>query len=63
MYPKIELISMSKFKINTFALFFVFFVNFSSFAQSIDGLQGIVSSQQEKIMTIENTLKTLIGSL
>lgn len=63
MYPKIELISMSKFKINTFALFFVFFVNFTSFAQSIDGLQGIVSSQQEKIMTIENTLKRLIGSL
>jgi len=63
MYPKIEFISMSKFKINTLALFFVFFVNFSSFAQSIDGLKGIVSSQQEKIMTIENTLKTLIGSL
>ena len=63
MYPKIELISMSKFKINTFALFFVFFVNFDSVAQSIDGLQGIVSSQQEKIMTIENTLKSLIGSL
>lgn len=63
MYPKIELISMSKFKINIFALFFVFFVNFASVAQSIDGLQGIVSSQQEKIMTIENTLKRLIGSL
>jgi TolA-binding protein len=40
-----------------------FFLSYPAFAQSIDGLQGIVSSQQEKITTIENTLKTLIGSV
>ena len=54
---------MFKFKINIFTLIFVCFVNFAAIGQSIDGLQVIVSSQQEKIITIENTLKTLIGSL
>ena len=54
---------MSKFKINTLALIFACFVNFGAVAQSFDGLQGIVSSQQEKIITIENTLKMLIGSI
>ena len=54
---------MFKFKINILVLIFGCFVTFSAIAQSIDGLQGIVSSQQEKIITIENTLKTLIGSI
>ncbi len=54
---------MFKFKIKICALLPFLLLHFSAMAQSIDGLQGIVSSQQEKIMTIENTLKTLIGSI
>ena len=54
---------MYNLKINISALIIGCFVNFAVFAQSVDGLQGIVSSQQEKIITIENTLKKLIGSL
>jgi uncharacterized coiled-coil protein SlyX len=54
---------MFKFRINIIVLVVGFFLSFSAFSQSIEGLQGIVSSQQEKITTIENTLKTLIGSI
>ena len=54
---------MFKSRINILVFIFAFFASFSAVAQSIDGLQGIVSSQQEKITTIENTLKTLIGSI
>ena len=45
-------------------IYFIFFLS-SSLAtpQSIDGLQEIVKIQQEKISTIEDNLKKLIGSI
>ena len=38
-----------------------FLVSYPAVSQSLDGLKGVVSSHQEKIITIESTLKDLRG--
>ncbi len=54
---------MFKFYIKIVLLFFSFLISSSAISQSMDGLKEVVSSQQEKIATIESTLKKLIGSI
>jgi len=54
---------MFKFYIKIILFFFSVLISSSAISQSIDGLKDVVSSQQEKIATIESTLKTLIGSI
>ena len=54
---------MFKFYINILLFFFSFLISSSAISQSIDGLKEVVSSQQEKIATIEFTLKKIIGSI
>ena len=54
---------MFKFYINILLFFFSFLISSSAISQSINGLKEVVSSQQEKIATIESTLKKLIGSI
>ena len=54
---------MFKFYINTILFFFSFLITSSAISQSINGLKEVVSSQQEKIATIEVTLKKIIGSI
>ena len=54
---------MFKFYIKIILLFFSFLISSSAISQSMDGLKEVVSSQQEKIATIESTLKKLIGSI
>ena len=54
---------MFKFYINILLFFFSFLISSSAISQSIDGLKEVVSSQQEKIATIEVTLKKIIGSI
>ena len=54
---------MFKFYINILLFFFSFLISSSAISQSINGLKEVVSSQQEKIATIEGTLKKLIGSI
>ena len=45
-------------------IYFIFFLSSSlAISQSIDGLQEIVKIQQDKISTIEDNLKKLIGSI
>ena len=45
-------------------IYFLFFLSSSlAISQSIDGLQEIVKIQQDKISTIEDNLKKLIGSI
>ena len=40
-----------------------FFISNTTFSQNIEGLKEIVKVQQEKISTIEDNLKKLIGSI
>ena len=54
---------MFKFYINILLFFFSFLISSSAISQSINGLKEVVSSQQEKIVTIEATLKKIIGSI
>ena len=54
---------MFRFNINIFLILISLVITFSAKSQSIEGLKEVVSSQQEKIATIENTLKKLIGSI
>jgi len=54
---------MFKFNINILLFFFSFLISTSAISQSINGLKEVVSSQQKKIATIEDTLKKLIGSI
>ena len=54
---------MFKFYINILMLSFSFLISSSAISQSTNGLKEVVSSQQEKIATIEGTLKKLIGSI
>ena len=54
---------MFKFYIKIILFFFSVLISFPAISQSIDGLKEVVSSQQEKIATIESTLKKLIGSI
>ena len=54
---------MFKFYIKIILFFFSFLISSSAISQSMDGLKEVVSSQQEKIATIESTLKKLIGSI
>ena len=54
---------MFKFYIKIILFFFSFLTSSSAISQSMDGLKEVVSSQQEKIATIESTLKKLIGSI
>ncbi len=45
-------------------IYFLFFLSSNfAFSQSIDGLQEIVKLQQDKILSIEDNLKKLIGSI
>ena len=54
---------MFKFYIKIVLFFFSLLISSSAISQSMDGLKEVVSSQQEKIATIESTLKKLIGSI
>jgi len=54
---------MFKFYIKIILFFYSFLISSSAISQSMDGLKEVVSSQQEKIATIESTLKKLIGSI
>ena len=54
---------MFKFHIKIILFFFSILISSSAISQSIDGLKEVVSSQQDKIATIESTLKKLIGSI
>ena len=56
---------MVMFMLRPFLIIFILFFLSSGFAasQSIDGLQEIVKLQQDKISTIEDNLKKLIGSI
>ena len=54
---------MFKFYIKIIPFFFSFLISSAAISQSMDGLKEVVSSQQEKIATIETTLKKLIGSI
>jgi len=54
---------MFKFYTNILLFFFSFLISSSAISQSINGLKEVVSSQQEKIATIEVTLKKIIGSI
>ena len=54
---------MFKFYIKIILFFFSFLISSSAISQSMNGLKEVVSSQQEKIATIESTLKKLIGSI
>ena len=54
---------MFKLNINILVFFLSLLISPSAISQSLKGLQEIVSSQQAKIVTIEGTLKELIGSI
>ena len=54
---------MFKFYIKIILFFFSLLISSSAISQSVDGLKEVVASQQEKIVTIESTLKKLIGSI
>ena len=54
---------MFKFYINILLLFCSFLISTSGMSQTLNGLKDVVSSQQGKIATIEETLKKLIGSI
>ena len=54
---------MFKLNIKIFLFIINFVISSSAISQSLDGLKEVVSSHQEKIVTIESTLKKLIGSL
>jgi len=52
---------MYKFYVNI--IFLLLFITSPAISQSLEGLRDIVSAQQEKILTLEDNLKKLIGSI